>query len=43
MKNSSKEAHSEPLMPKNIDGDKCPKCGAVEVEVMTPRTVYASG
>lgn len=31
------------LMTKNIDGDKCPKCGAVEVEAMTPRTTYACG
>ena len=26
-----------------IDGDKCPKCGAVEVDAMTPRTIYACG
>ena len=32
-----------PLMTKNIDGDNCPKCGAVEVDAITPRTVYACG
>lgn len=25
------------------DGDKCPRCGAPEVESQTPRTVYACG
>lgn len=35
--------NDRPLMTKNIDGDKCPKCGAVEVEAMTPRTTYACG
>ena len=35
--------NDRPLMTKNIDGYKCPKCGAVEVEAMTPRTVYACG
>ena len=35
--------NNRPLMTKNIDGDKCPKCGSVEVDAMTPRTVYACG
>ena len=35
--------NDRPLMTKNIDGDKCPKCGAVEVDAITPRTVYACG
>ena len=35
--------NDRPLMTKNIDGNKCPKCGAVEVDAMTPRTVYACG
>lgn len=35
--------NDRPLMTKNIDGDKCPKCGAVEVDAMTPRTVYDCG
>ena len=26
-----------------IGGNNCPKCGAVEVDAMTPRTVYACG
>jgi hypothetical protein len=30
-------------MTKNIDGDKCPKCGSVEVDAMTPRTTYECG
>ncbi len=24
-------------------GDKCPECGAYEVDAMTPRTVYSCG
>ena len=35
--------NNRPLMTKNIDGGKCPKCGAVEVDAITPRTVYACG
>lgn len=35
--------NDRPLMTKNIDGDKCPECGAVEVDAMTPRTTYACG
>ncbi len=30
-------------MQKNIPGDKCPMCGAEEVEANTPRTVFACG
>lgn len=30
-------------MAKNIPGDKCPLCGAEEVESNTPRTTYACG
>lgn len=30
-------------MAKNIPGDKCPLCGAEEVESNTPRTAYACG
>lgn len=32
-----------PLMTKNIPGDKCPLCGAEEVESNSPNTVYACG
>lgn len=30
-------------MTKNVPGDKCPACGAEEVESNTPRTTYACG
>ncbi len=30
-------------MQKNVPGDKCPQCGAEEVEANTPSTVYACG
>lgn len=30
-------------MNKNIPGDKCPECGAEEIEAGTPRTKYACG
>jgi len=32
-----------PLMTKNQPGDRCPKCGAEEVDAMSPRTRYACG
>lgn len=35
--------NDRPLMTKNINGDKCPECGADEVDTMTPWTVYACG
>jgi hypothetical protein len=31
------------LMTSNINKEKCPKCGAVEIDAMTPRTVYLCG
>ena len=31
------------LMASNIVKEKCPKCGSVEVDSMTPRTVYKCG
>lgn len=33
----------KPLINRVIDGCKCPKCGSVEIEAMTPRTTYACG
>ena len=33
----------EKIMTTNTEGDKCPNCSAVEVDAMTPRTVYACG
>jgi len=35
--------NDRPLMTSNIEKEKCPKCGALEVEAMTPRTTYACG
>lgn len=35
--------NSVSLMTKNVGGYGCPMCGAVEVDAMTPRTVYACG
>ena len=35
--------NSRPLITKNINGGNCPKCGAIEIGAMTPRTVYACG
>ena len=32
-----------PLMTSNVDKEKCPKCCAIEVDAMTPRTVYECG
>jgi hypothetical protein len=29
-----------PLMTSNVHREKCPKCGAIEVDSMTPRTTY---
>lgn len=35
--------NDEPLMTKNQIQEKCPKCGANEVDSMSPRTHYACG
>ena len=35
--------NERPLMTSNVDKEKCPKCGAIEVDSMTPRTVYECG
>jgi len=35
--------NDKPLITKNIEGGKCPKCGAEEVNAMTPSTVYSCG
>jgi hypothetical protein len=37
------EARGSAAMSMNIPGDKCEICGAVEVDAITPRTVYACG
>lgn len=34
---------SRPLMTTNNPPGKCPKCGATEVDSMTPRTTYFCG
>jgi len=35
--------NERPLMTSNVDKEKCPKCGAIEVDAMTLRTVYECG
>jgi hypothetical protein len=35
--------NERPLMTSNVDKEKCPKCGEIEVAAMTPRTVYECG
>lgn len=40
-----KAVHHNPnnLMTSNCEGEKCPKCGAKEIDAMTPATVYECG
>ena len=40
---NNKQQTAVEWLAENIDGYKCPKCGAVEVGAMTPKTIYACG
>jgi len=41
--NNNNNNNKRPLMASNVDKGKCPKCSAIEVDAMTPRTVYECG
>lgn len=35
--------NDRPLMTSNFDKERCPQCGLIEIDAMTPRTVYECG